>query len=300
MKPIPTSHLAEALAALDPADRALLELSFRGGMPADEVADVLGSSETSVVDRREAALAELADELGEERGGRELERTLTEADEDAWRSPPAETAVDHEAEVTDTDEAPAPAADEQGGDGAPGRPLGSLKRRLILLGLAALALGIAAGILIATSQGDSDDSGEDGAGTPPAAERTTTREAPARSPRRPKRELGPVVDLEPQIQGVDGRVAARLIRSGGRVRLALRARDLPKPKGNYEVWLLDAPKRPLSLARFKTEDFELDARLPRDFAGYQQLDVTLELEDGNEDHSGASAFVTPIENLAIK
>ncbi|MEX2252569.1 MAG: sigma factor-like helix-turn-helix DNA-binding protein, partial [Thermoleophilaceae bacterium] len=63
MEPIPPNPLAEALAALDPADRALLELSFRGGMPADEVADALGSSETSVVDRREAALAELREDL---------------------------------------------------------------------------------------------------------------------------------------------------------------------------------------------------------------------------------------------
>lgn len=306
MNPIPTADLAEALAALDPADRALLELSFRGGMPADEVAEVLGSPETAVVDRREDALAALAEELGEQPGP-ELERALTQADERAWRPPHAgphqedepadgEPAGDEE-EAGDAAEPGEPPADAEA---RPARRLGSLKQRLILLGLAALALGIAGGILIATSKDDSDGAGEDRGDAPRAAERSAPADRRGPAPRRPKRELGPLVELEQQIQGLGGTVDARLIRSGGRVRLALRARDLPKPKGNYEVWLLDAPKRALSLARFKTPDFELDARLPRDFGGYQQLDVTVELEDGNRDHSGLSAFRTDVQNLAIR
>jgi len=313
MNPIPTADLAEALAALDPADRALLELSFRGGMPADEVAEVLGSPETAVVDRREDALAGLAEELGEQPGP-ELERALTQADEGAWRPP---LAGPHQEDEPADDE---PAGDEEeAGDAAepgeppadaearPARRLGSLKQRLILLGLAALALGIAGGILIATSKDDSDvdhppgapkDAGDAGGNS--AAKPSSAPDRPSRPPRRPRRQLGPLAQLEPQIQGLGGTVDARLIRSGGRVRLALRARDLPKPKGNYEVWLLDAPKRALSLARFKTPDFELDARLPRDVGGYQQLDVTVELEDGNRDHSGLSAFRTDVQNLAIR
>ncbi|MEX2253288.1 MAG: anti-sigma factor, partial [Thermoleophilaceae bacterium] len=196
--------------------------------------------------------------------------------------------------------APAGEAAESPEDRPPGRRLGSLRRRLILLGLAALALGIAAGILIATSDDDSDDAGGEGGETSQATQRSAAGGASDAAPPRPKRELGPVAELEQQIEGVGGEVAARLIRSGGRVRLALRASDLPKPKAGYEVWLLDAPRGALSLARFKTQDFELDARLPAGFAGYQQLDITIEPEDGNKDHSGLSAFRTDVRNLAIR
>src|SRR3954470_23903825 len=59
-----TDSFTPALARLDPAHRALLDLSLRRGMRPEEIGDLLGTDPESVIVAREAALEQLAAELG--------------------------------------------------------------------------------------------------------------------------------------------------------------------------------------------------------------------------------------------
>ena len=54
------------LAGLSAESRALLELSVRRGIPDDEIAELLGTTESGVRTRRESVLQEVADSLGAE------------------------------------------------------------------------------------------------------------------------------------------------------------------------------------------------------------------------------------------
>src|SRR4051794_21555473 len=54
------------LAQLSAEARALLELSVRRGIPDDEIASLLSTTETGVRSRRDAVMQEVADSLGEE------------------------------------------------------------------------------------------------------------------------------------------------------------------------------------------------------------------------------------------
>src|SRR3954469_23722042 len=61
---LPTDSFTPALARLDPANRALLDLSLRRGMRPEEIGDLLGTDPESVIVAREAALEQLGAELG--------------------------------------------------------------------------------------------------------------------------------------------------------------------------------------------------------------------------------------------
>jgi hypothetical protein len=57
-------ELRDALDGLEPGDRALLELSLQRGIADDELARVLGTEESDIEERRQAALGILAGETG--------------------------------------------------------------------------------------------------------------------------------------------------------------------------------------------------------------------------------------------
>jgi hypothetical protein len=61
---MPQDSFTSALARLDPASRALLDLSLRRGMRPEEISDLLGTDPESVLVAREGALEQLARELG--------------------------------------------------------------------------------------------------------------------------------------------------------------------------------------------------------------------------------------------
>lgn len=67
----------EVLADLSAESRALLELSVRRGIPDDEIASLLGTTESGVRVRREAVMHEVADSLGE-KPGEELRASMAE------------------------------------------------------------------------------------------------------------------------------------------------------------------------------------------------------------------------------
>jgi hypothetical protein len=65
MGPLPTRRLIEAAAALEPADRALLNLWVHRGLDDERVAGLTGMSVVAVQARRERILAGLSERLGE-------------------------------------------------------------------------------------------------------------------------------------------------------------------------------------------------------------------------------------------
>jgi DNA-directed RNA polymerase specialized sigma24 family protein len=79
---------AEALSRLDPASRALLDLSVRHGMHEAEIAEVLQVEPADLQRRVDELLDRLADELSlksrEERW--ELRATLPDLPPDAWQA----------------------------------------------------------------------------------------------------------------------------------------------------------------------------------------------------------------------
>ena len=84
-------ELAEAIGRLDPAGRALLDLSMRREMPDADIADVLRVAPAEVDSRRGEVLQRLADDLGLD--GRmerdELFATLPDLPAAAWSNQPA-------------------------------------------------------------------------------------------------------------------------------------------------------------------------------------------------------------------
>src|SRR3954470_17912599 len=83
---LPMDSFTAALARLDPASRALLDLSLRRGLNPDEIADLLGTDAESVVAAREAALGQLATELDMEDPSQldEVRARLAELPAEAW------------------------------------------------------------------------------------------------------------------------------------------------------------------------------------------------------------------------
>src|SRR3954471_4591009 len=88
---LPTDSFTPALARLDPANRALLDLSLRRGMRPEEIGDLLGTDPESVIVAREAALEQLGAELGLDVAPDldELRARLTTLPGEAW-TPAAE------------------------------------------------------------------------------------------------------------------------------------------------------------------------------------------------------------------
>lgn len=71
----------------------------------------------------------------------------------------------------------------------------------------------------------------------------------------------------------------------------------PTPSGQfYELWLLDGPRRVMSLGSFRVPSSgaaEVTVPLPVDAADFRYIDVSLEHEDGNPGHSGDSVLRAP-------
>lgn len=87
MVAVTMKRLGEALAALDPESRALLDLNVRRGMEEDEIADILSVDAGEVVARRRKILERLDSELGlETREDRdELRATLPDLPPKLWQ-----------------------------------------------------------------------------------------------------------------------------------------------------------------------------------------------------------------------
>jgi anti-sigma-K factor RskA len=145
------------------------------------------------------------------------------------------------------------------------------RRRLMLrpvvavaASLAVLAVGIAIGALV---------SGRDGDAGPQIA-------------------LARFGEGDPGASGV-----ARVIASdGGALRLEVGGLAPSEGSQFYELWLLDGPRKAMSLGAFRVPDSgTADLTVPQPFpiTDFRYIDVSVELEDGVATHSGRSVLRAP-------
>jgi Anti-sigma-K factor rskA len=275
--PAPSAHRGEilkvtpesfsqALDQLDPGSRALLDLSLHRGMEDREIAELLGSDPDYVSSSREAAIAQIAEDLGLHGDGDEVRSALAEMGEEAWR--PRLPEDDEPAAVEAT-----PAVAE-----APERPKRS-QRRLTLFVLLVVA-AVAAAVIAAGSGSKSSTSKNVAAPAPkPAAT--------------PKPQATPGAPVAPLSAASHAKGTAHL---EGRS-LTLTISGLPKPAGTYEVWLYNNEIDAVPVTSFSSGSATVHAKLPVSPAGYRYLDVSLEPADGNPNHSGQSVLRAPLRSL---
>jgi hypothetical protein len=85
LEAVPDERLSDAVKALDPVSRALLDLSIRRGIPDDEIAGMVGTKADQIAGRREAALVEVASAVGLT-GADELVRVRQALKQMEWRT----------------------------------------------------------------------------------------------------------------------------------------------------------------------------------------------------------------------
>lgn len=295
--------LREALESLDPAARALLDLSLGRGMPDWKIAELLGGEPLAVTHRRGEVVDRVAARLGRD-GPDEVAQVHAElrellASRTAER-PLASTAIGRPLTSTAT-----------------GRP----SRRLVIgAAIAVVAFGVLISLVLV--------GGDDGPGAPAGGEAISdgsrerrgargtenaeedARGETARGGRSGQRGRGrgaaaPLGMLEPLPgSGSDANGTARIVRRGGDVILRMRMRDLPRTDGVYQVWLYNSQLDALAVASFKPkrgpnapERTMIVPRLPADFGRYRFVDVSNEPGDGNTNHSGESVLRVPLSEL---
>jgi hypothetical protein len=299
---------ANALRQLDPGSRALLDLSLRRGLDDAEIAELLGSDSDYVSSSRDAAIAQLAEDLGMHGDADAVREALQEMPEDAWRPAP-EAAGTHangsgaaaplveeapaEAEPEPEEEAKGEADAEPASEprpepaarhpelastlAPPGRPV-RRPSRLVLAGL--LLAGLIVAIVLAVSGGG----GSSKSSSTPAA----SKPAPAGATNAAGRST-PLASL-----GGSGKGSATL---DGQ-RLTLTVSGLPAPVGgSYEVWLYNDEIDAQPLTSFRSGSATVRADLPAVAARYRYLDVSFEPADGNPNHSGQSVLRVPLAAL---
>jgi hypothetical protein len=265
---MPTDSFTSALERLDPASRALLDLSLRRGMRTEEIAEVLGAETESVEASRDEALRRIAVEVGMEDDA--VRDRLAELPPDEWiggngstvvEAPEAEAEAEAEAET----EEPEPAAEPPAED----KP----KRRG---GIWPLLLGLllTAGVIVAIALGTGDNGDESTVSQPSSS--NAQKPAPA-----PKTESG-AAKLQ-AVGSVKGTGEARV--SGGKLRLTASL-----PRGTYEVWLYNSILDARSIARAKGARISVNAKLPGNWKRFRFVDVSRERRDGNLSHSGESVL----------
>jgi hypothetical protein len=273
-----------ALSRLDPASRALLDLSLRRGMRPEEIGDLLGTDPESVIVAREGALEQLASELGMEDVSEldDVRARLAELPPEAWTgeaapeaAPEAETAAISAAE---SEPRPEPRVARE--------PETARKSRLPLL-LALLALAaIVLVVVLASSGGDDQQT---------ASSTQTQKPKPKPKPNKPATpKPGPTVQLTP-LSDAHGATGTAALTQGGK-RLSIKASGLRS--GAYQVWLYDSVIETKSLTKVNGTKLDLDLKLPSDASHYRFVDISREPPDGNPNHSGESVLRAPLSKLS--
>lgn len=271
---LPENSFTRALAQMDPASRALLDLSLRRGMRPEEISDMLGTGPESVIVAREHALEQLAAELGMANVS-ELDHVrarLSELPADAW-TPPPKLAL-----VSESPESEAPPR-------APEKPRRSRPLLLTLLGAAAVAL-----VVVLASSGDDEPGTSAGGSGSPAPEPQAGKAQPAAPA--PKVALVPMGAAGARVRGT-----ASLTKGGKRLRIDVSG--LPDPRGGrYQAWLYNSVVDARSLAAARGTKLQLDLKRPPAAAKWRLIDISLEPRDGNPNHSGRSVVRVPLAKLA--
>jgi hypothetical protein len=264
-----------ALGRLDPASRALLDLSLRRGMKPEEIGELLGSDPESVVAAREAALEQLATELEMEDPSQldEVRARLAELPADAWTAAPGRPKL---SVVT-----------EKAAERPPER---KRKSRLPLL-LALLAVAVVALVIVlASSGGDTKSSGKT-----KASASAPVPQKPAKPAKKPSRPPAPRETKLVSLGTAAGATGTAALTEGGK-RLTLKADGLAP--GAHQVWLYNSVIDAVSLTKVEGTKLSLDLKLPSNASHYRYVDVSLEPADGNPNHSGESVLRVPLSKLS--
>lgn len=307
---MPTDSFTPALARLEPANRALLDLSLRRGMRPEEIGDLLGTDPESVIVAREAALEQLGAELGldETPDLDDLRARLSALPDEAWTGQAQEEAepeADAEA-AEETDSEPQPhltlaEAPAEPGEREEPREAGKRKSRLPLL-LALLAVAAVVLVIVLASGGSGDD-GNTASNTPapksqkPAKKPSKPASKPSK-PAEPSKPAQPAASPEVKLTAVTGAGSATgtaSLSDGGK-RLHLEVSGLPS--GSYEVWLYDSVVDAQSIGKADGTSIKLDVALPQNASQYRYIDVSREPADGNPNHSGESVLRVPLAKLS--
>jgi hypothetical protein len=256
---MPTDSFTSALERLDPASRALLDLSLRRGMRTEEIAEVLGAEPESVEASRDAALRRIATDVGmpDAEDLDQVRTRLAELPADQWLGNGKAAAEEPEPEQ-------------------PAKRRGSVWP--LLLGLV-----LTAGVIVAIAVGTSDNGNST---SRPSASRPKPAPAPSKPAAAPK--AAKLVAL-----GAPGAAGTAEV-SGGR--LALKARGLPA--GHYEIWLYNSILDTRSIGTANGRRISVTAKLPGGWKRYRFVDVSREPRDGNLSHSGESVLRVPTKTLS--
>ena len=312
-----TDSFTQALERLDPASRALLDLSLRRGMRTEEIADLLGADPASVEENRDEALRRVAEDVGMDSDTQldEVRARLAELPAEEWlgrtrvagadgaateevagdevaieEEPAAETPDEAEAEApAEPEPEPEPAAVADQPEREPTRsPItpGARRRGRVWPWLLLALVGAAAVAVIVLAAGGG---GDDEESPPPRPAETPARKAPAGGEGRAGVAL---TKLGAAAAGARG--TARVSRG----RLELTIRGLGKPRGAYEVWLYSSVIEAERLGASKRGNFEVESKLPGNWRRFRFVDVSLEPPDDNPSHSGQSVLRVPTRKLA--
>jgi hypothetical protein len=263
---MPADSFNYALERLDPASRALLDLSLRRGMRTEEIAEVLGAEPESVEASRDEALQRIAGDVGIEELD-EVRARLAELPAEEWLGRPNGNG----ASVADADA-------EEPVDPVVEIPEERQRRRSLwplLLGLLLTAAVIVA-IALGTSSNDNQT-------TSSASTRTPSKTPPAANPGGPAK-LAPI-----------GATNASGTATVAGKTLKLHVSGLAN--GHYEVWLYNSILDARSIGQANGGKFTVTATLPRGWKRFRYLDVSRERTDGNVSHSGLSVLRVPTSSL---
>ena len=261
-----TDSFSYALERLDPASRALLDLSLRRGMRTEEIADVLGAEPESVEASRDEALQRIASDVGMNELD-EVRARLAELPADEWLGT-------RHRNGNSTAEAAPPEAEAE-------KPKRRGRIWPLLLGLVVTA---AVSVAIALATGGSDD--ESSSSTPT---QTAAPTPPAQTGVPTATELRP-------LGATHGTGTASLAQDGKRVLVA--ARGL-RP-GHYQVWLYNSILDARPIAAGNGPRFTVRPALPGNWKRFRFVDVSRERRDGNLSHSGESVLRVSTNALGAK
>jgi hypothetical protein len=266
-----------ALGRLDPASRALLDLSLRRGMSPEEIGELLGTEPDSVVSAREAALEQLATELDTEDPSQlgEVRTRLAELPAEAWTG----------------GERPRLSVVKEG-ERATRRPPPERRRSRLPLLLALLVIAAIALVIVLASSGSS--SNNTASKPQPAAPKPA-----AQKPTAPKKHKANAPKPAPQAKlvalGSSGATGTAALTGGGQ-RLVIKVGGLPS--ATYQVWLYNSVIDATSLTKVSGTTLSLDLKLPANASHYRYVDISREPADGNPNHSGESVLRVALSKLS--
>jgi hypothetical protein len=296
-----------ALGELDPANRALLDLSLRRGMRPEEISEMLGTDTEAVIVAREQALEQLAKQLGMGDVSEidHVRTRLAELPAEAWTPPPPEPAEDPQRPPLKL-VAPGERPERPESTKPPRKQRGN--RMPLLLTLVALA-GLVLVVVLASSGGGDNRT----ASSAPAASKPVQPQPPKPKPKpkpappsakkppqpaKPAPASGPQAKLAPVAGSAHGAAGTAALLDGGR-RLRIAVSGLPDPHGGaYEVWLYNSVIDAHSLVTEKGTSVKLDLKLPANASRWHFVDISLEPADGNPNHSGASVLRVALSKLS--